>query len=190
MSGVPDIAAVTGIPAKCPLVALPERKDMNLRTANPARMRPRRRLTSLALGAVVTCSCILALVVSSARAATLANMSWTVSSNQVSAANTSYSYSFKTTTAGTIGKITFAVSGAGLAGAPTITRVYGIGAGLVARAGQTITYSYVVTNTGVQVCDQPGRVSPFVRPGAPAGRPLEFARRAARPRPCGGCGRG
>jgi hypothetical protein len=98
-------------------------------------------LTSLALGAVVTCSCILALVVSSARAATLANMSWTVSNNQVSAANTSYSYSFKTTTAGTIGKITFAVSGAGLAGTPTITRVYGIGAGLVARVGQTITYT-------------------------------------------------
>ncbi|HST14664.1 MAG TPA: hypothetical protein VLJ44_07430 [Gaiellaceae bacterium] len=68
-------------------------------------------------------------------------MSWTVSNNQVSATNTSYSYSFKTTTANTIKTITFAVSGAGLGGAPTITRAYGIGAGTVAIAGQTITYT-------------------------------------------------
>jgi hypothetical protein len=77
----------------------------------------------------------------SARAAALTNMSWTVSNNQVAATNVSYAYSFKTTTAGTIKTITFAVSGAGLAGAPTITRAFGIGAGTVARAGQTITYT-------------------------------------------------
>ncbi len=80
-------------------------------------------------------------------------MSWTVSNNQVSATNTSYSYSFKTTTAGTIKTITFAVSGAGLAGTPTITRAYGIGAGTVARVGQTITYT--VTTRG----RDPGRTS-------------------------------
>ena len=45
-------------------------------------------------------------------------MSWSVSNNQVSATGVSYSYSFKTTTAGTIKTITFAVSGAGLAGTP------------------------------------------------------------------------
>ena len=33
------------------------------------------------------------------------------------------------------------MSGAGLGGAPTITRAYGIGAGTVARVGQTITYT-------------------------------------------------
>jgi hypothetical protein len=68
-------------------------------------------------------------------------MSWSVSNNQVSATSVSYAYSFKTTTAGTIKTITFAVSGAGLAGTPTITRAYGIGAGTVARSGQTITYT-------------------------------------------------
>jgi len=114
---------------------------MNLRTANRAVMRPRKRLTRLALGAVATGATMLVLTALPAGAATLTNMSWSVSNNQVSAANTSYSYSFKTTTAGTIKSITFAVSGAGLAGTPTITRAYGIGAGTVARAGQTITYT-------------------------------------------------
>jgi hypothetical protein len=104
-------------------------------------MRTRKRWTRLALGAAAIGTCVLALTALPAGAATLTNMSWTVSNNQVSATNVSYSYSFKTTTAGTIGKITFAVSGAGLAGTPTITRAYGIGAGTVARVGQTITYT-------------------------------------------------
>src|SRR3954468_24470586 len=114
---------------------------MNLRTPNPAVMRPRKRLTRLALGAAVVGTCLLALTALPAGAATLTNMSWSVSNNQVAATAVSYSYSFKTTTAGTIGKVTFLVSGAGLAGTPTITRAYGIGAGTVARAGQTITYT-------------------------------------------------
>src|SRR3954466_3299454 len=119
----------------------PERKDMNLRTANRAAMRPRKRMTRLALGAVAVGATLLALTALPASAATLTNMSWTVSNNQVSATNVSYSYSFKTTTLGTIKTITFAVSGAGLAGTPTITRAYGIGAGTVSRSGQTITYT-------------------------------------------------
>lgn len=114
---------------------------MNHSTTNRAGMRPRKRLALLAVGAVVAGSCVLALFVANARAAALTNMSWTVSNNQVSATGVSYSYSFKTATAGTIAKITFAVSGAGLGGTPTITRAYGIGAGTVARSGQTITYT-------------------------------------------------
>ena len=76
-----------------------------------------------------------------AGAAALTTVNWSVSNNQVAAANVTYSYSFKTATAGTIGKVTFAVSGAGLAGTPVIAKNYGIGAGTVARAGQTITYT-------------------------------------------------
>ena len=89
-----------------------------------------------------------------ASAAALTNLSWTVSNNQVSATNVTYSYSFKTATAGTIAKVTFAVSGAGLAGIPTITRNFGIGAGTVARAGQTITYtvtSAVSVSAGIPI---------------------------------------
>ena len=74
-------------------------------------------------------------------AAALTTVSWSVSNNQVSATNVTYTYSFKTATAGTIKTITFAVSGAGLGGAPAIAKNYGIGAGTVARAGQTITYT-------------------------------------------------
>lgn len=100
--------------------------------------RPRRALSVLVFLAVLTG---LFFVPVAANAAALTNLSWSVSNNQVSATNVTYSYSFKTATAGTIGKITFTVSGAGLAGAPVIVKSYGIGAGTVARAGQTITYT-------------------------------------------------
>src|SRR5258707_15672587 len=121
--------------------SLPERKDMTASMPKRAAMRPRRRLTLLLAGAAAISACFVALTASPANAAALTNMSWTVSNNQVASTNVSYAYSFKTTTAGTIKTITFAVSGAGLAGAPTITRAYGIGAGTVARVGQTITYT-------------------------------------------------
>jgi len=114
---------------------------MNLRTANRAGMRPRRRLTRLALTGAAVGACVLALTALPAGAGTPTNMSWTVSNNQVSATGVSYAFSFKTATAGTIKSITFAVSGSGLVGTPTITRAYGIGAGSVAIAGQTITYT-------------------------------------------------
>ena len=114
---------------------------MSLPMPKRTAMRPRKRLRLLAGTAVVTGLCALALTALPAGAAALTNMSWTVSNNQVSSTNVSYAYSFKTTTLGTIKTITFAVSGAGLAGVPTITRAYGIGAGTVARVGQTITYT-------------------------------------------------
>jgi hypothetical protein len=68
-------------------------------------------------------------------------MSWTVSSNQVGATGTSYSYSFTPATTGVIKTITFVVSGSGLAGTVTVNHNYGIGAGSVGRSGQTITYT-------------------------------------------------
>jgi len=78
---------------------------------------------------------------SPAGAATLTSMSWSVSNNQVSATSVSYSFSFTPATTGTIKSVTFVVSGAGLAGTPTITKNFGIGAGSVAISGQTITYT-------------------------------------------------
>ena len=83
----------------------------------------------------------LAFSVSGARAATPTNMSWTVSNNQIGVTGVTYSYSFTTATAGIIKSITFAVSGSGLAGTPTISRNFGIGAGTVSSTGQTITYT-------------------------------------------------
>ena len=126
---------------------------MSLPMPKRTAMRPRKRLRLLAATAAVTGLCALALTALPAGAAALTNMSWTVSNNQVAATNVSYAYSFQTETAGTIKTITFAVSGAGLGGYPTITRAYGIGAGTVARAGQTITYT--VTSRG----GDPGRTS-------------------------------
>jgi hypothetical protein len=105
-------------------------------TRPPARRRTRLRL----LAALVTLGAV-ALPASPASAAALTKMSWAVSNNQVGATAVKYSYEFSTATAGTIKTITFVVSGSGLAGTPTITRNYGIGAGTVARAGQTITYT-------------------------------------------------
>ena len=93
------------------------------------------------LTTAVVAASFFAFMAAPASAATLTNMTWSVSNNQVGATAVTYSYSFKTATAGTIKTITFAVSGAGLAGTPVINRNYGIGAGTVARSGQTITYT-------------------------------------------------
>jgi hypothetical protein len=90
------------------------------------------------LGTIVA---MLVMPTSPASAATLTSISWSVSNNQVSATNVSYSFSFTPATTGIIKSVTFAVSGAGLAGTPTITKNFGIGAGSVAIAGQTITYT-------------------------------------------------
>jgi hypothetical protein len=93
------------------------------------------------IAAFAVASSLFAVSAHSAEAAALTNPSWTVSNNQAAAAGVNYAYSFKTATAGTIKTITFVVSGAGLGGAPAIVTAYGIGAGSVARAGQTITYT-------------------------------------------------
>jgi hypothetical protein len=97
---------------------------------------------------------LLALGAPAAQAAALTNVSWTVTNNQVSATNVTYSYSFRTATAGTIKSITFVVSGAGLGGTPAIAKNYGIGAGTVAIAGQTITYTVtaaVAVSAGIPI---------------------------------------
>jgi hypothetical protein len=89
-----------------------------------------------------------------AGAATLTNVSWSVSNNQVSATNVTYAYSFTAATTGTIKTITMVVSGAGLAGTPAIARNFGIGAGSVGRSGQTITYtvtSAVSVSAGIPI---------------------------------------
>lgn len=99
----------------------------------------RRPLSVIAASALA--SSLLAVSTQSVFAGTLTNNTWTVSNNQAAATAVNYAYSFKTATAGTIAKITFVVSGAGLGGAPAIAVAYGIGAGTVARATQTITYT-------------------------------------------------
>src|SRR5207245_7020408 len=96
----------------------------------------------------------LALSATPASAATLTNVSWSVSNNQAGATGVTYSYSFTTATTGTIKTITFVVSGSGLAGTPAIARNFGIGAGTVARSGQTITYtvtSAVSVSAGIPI---------------------------------------
>ena len=105
------------------------------------RLGSRRRARLAILLVVVFVTGFFALEAPPAGAAALTNVTWSVSNNQVGATGVTYTYSFKTATAGTIKTITFAVSGAGLAGTPTIAKNYGIGAGTVARSGQTITYT-------------------------------------------------
>jgi hypothetical protein len=126
-----------------------------MRLANSHSMSPlKRRCWMLLLFGALTVVSTLALSASPASAGTPANMSWAVSNNQVGATGVTYSYSFTTATTGTIKSITFAVSGAGLAGVPTISRNYGIGAGTVSRVGQTITYtvtSAVSVSAGIPI---------------------------------------
>ena len=107
--------------------------------------RPRVRMTRRALvAALATVTAIagsIAVDLSPAGAAALTNVTWSVSNNQVSATSVNYSYSFKTAATGSIKTITFAVSGAGLAGTPAIVKNFGVPSGTVARVGQTITYT-------------------------------------------------
>ena len=106
--------------------------------------------------------------VSSAQAAALTNTTWSVSTNVAASAAVTYSYDFKTATTGTIKTVTFAVSGAGLAGTPAIVKAYGLGAGSVARVGQTITYtvtSAVSVASGISIYLE---LSGLTNPGAGA----------------------
>jgi len=100
-----------------------------------------RRWASIPLAVGVATLSLVFATTTPASAAALTNVSWAVSNNQINATSVTYSYSFTTATTGTIKTITLLASGAGLAGAPAISRNYGIGAGTVARAGQTITYT-------------------------------------------------
>src|SRR5207245_6783816 len=104
--------------------------------------RSRGRLALLPALAMLAALFVLPITATPAGAATLTNVSWSVSNNQISATNVTYAYSFTTATTGTIKTITFVVSGAGLSSSGlAIARSYGIPAGTVARAGQTITYT-------------------------------------------------
>jgi hypothetical protein len=133
---------------------LPRQEGARLAVANRRHVSRRHRYCAVFAAALVAASCFFAFAAAPASAATFTNMSWSVSNNQVGATNVIYSYSFTPATTGVIKTITFAVSGAGLAGTPTISRNYGIGAGTVSRAGQTITYtvtSAVSVSAGVPI---------------------------------------
>ena len=127
----------------------------SLSKANGPRVRIARRRAGLALVlAVLASPVVVSIAATPAGAATLTNVTWSVSNNQISATNVSYSYGFKTASNGTIKTITFVVSGSGLGGTPAIARNYGIGAGTVSRSGQTITYtvtSAVSVSTGIPI---------------------------------------
>jgi hypothetical protein len=101
------------------------------------------KLRAALFAAAIVCAPLVASVYQAtpAGAAALTNVSWSASNNQVSATNVTYAYSFKTATTGVIATITFVVSGSGLGGTPAIATNFGIGAGSVARSGQTITYT-------------------------------------------------
>lgn len=121
------------------------------------------------LSAAVIALSFLAFSASPASAGTLANPSWAVSNNQVGATAVSYSYSFTAATTGTIKSITFVVSGAGLAGTPTITRNFGVGAGTVAIVGQTITYTVtaaISVPAGTPIYLEFGALTNSATPGA------------------------
>jgi hypothetical protein len=104
-------------------------------------MGTRRSRRQASLVAVAAIAAFFALFAASAGAGVPSNMSWTTSNNQVGASGVTYSYSFTPAATGIIKSITFVVSGTGLSGTPTIARNFGIGAGAVALAGQTITYT-------------------------------------------------
>ena len=83
---------------------------------------------------------LLAFGASPAFAGTLSSVSWTVSNSQTGATGVTYAFAFTTYAAGTIKSVTMTVP-AGTAGTIAVGTVYGLGAGTVALAGSTITYT-------------------------------------------------
>ena len=103
--------------------------------------RARARLLVSAFAIVFVTAALTLTDLGPAGAAIASETNWALTNNQVGASNVTYSYSFKTASAGTVRTVTFLVSGSGLAGTPAIEQSYGIGAGSVTRTGQTITYT-------------------------------------------------
>ena len=99
-----------------------------------------RRRVCLFVAGVLAVFTILALDASQAFAGTLSNVSWSVNNSQTGKTAVTYAFSFKTATAGTIKYVTMTVP-AGTAGTVAVGSVYGLGAGTVALASNTITYT-------------------------------------------------
>ena len=83
---------------------------------------------------------LMLLVAAPAFAGTLTAPTWTVSNSQTGKTGITYAFAFKTATAASISKVTMTVP-AGTAGAVTVGTVYGLGAGTVALAANTLTYT-------------------------------------------------
>jgi len=105
-------------------------------------MQSRKNITrfTVVMALVVLAVGILAGAALAADPGVLVRPDWTASNTQTSAASVSYTYLFTTATTGTISKVTMTVP-AGTAGTPAVGTVYGIGAGSVALADNTLTYT-------------------------------------------------
>jgi len=101
----------------------------------------RRRRIRLAFAALVASGAVVVLGAAPAYAVgTLTNLSWSVNNSQTGKTAVTYSFAFKTATAATLTAVTMTVP-AGTAGTVAVGTVYGLGAGTVALASNTITYT-------------------------------------------------
>lgn len=94
----------------------------------------------LFIAEVVVLLALLSLAAPQAFAGTLTNVSWSVSNSQTAKTAVTYALSFKTATAGTVKSVIMTVPG-GTSGTVAVGAVYGLGAGTVALASNTITYT-------------------------------------------------
>ena len=107
---------------------------------DPRKRRSGFRGIKLAIAGLAVVAGLVGLVSGEAYAGTLTGLSWSVSNSQTAKTAVTYSFAFKTTTAGTLTAVTMTVP-AGTAGAVAVGTVYGLGAGTVALAANTITYT-------------------------------------------------
>ena len=99
-----------------------------------------RRLRVTGLGALVALGLVLVAAAPAMAAGVLTNMSWSVSNTQTGKTGITYAYELKTATSGSISKVTMTVPN-GTAGTVTAGSVYGLGAGTVSLAANTLTYT-------------------------------------------------
>ncbi|MDR3661877.1 MAG: hypothetical protein P4L86_16090, partial [Mycobacterium sp.] len=98
------------------------------------------RYVRLALVGLVAVTGLIVLVPTAASAAALTKTSWAVSNSQTGKTGVTYSFAFTTATAATVTAVTMTVP-AGTAGTVAAGTVYGIGAGTVSLAANTLTYT-------------------------------------------------
>ncbi len=123
-------------------------QDVNLSDrTQTARRKGSRSYIRTSLAAALIVAGLVGFVSSPAYAAgTLTKISWTVSNSQTSKTAVTYSFAFTTTTSATLTAVTMTVP-AGTTGTPVIGTVYGLGAGTVALASNTITYTVTTPAT-------------------------------------------
>jgi hypothetical protein len=124
------------------------------RTVPGRRPKTYRRIKLITSGLVVMTGIVGLLSSPAFAAGTLTKVSWAVSNSQTAATSVTYSFAFTTATAGTLASVTMTVPTGTTAPSLAAGAVYGLGAGTVSLASNTLTYTITTpasVNAGIPI---------------------------------------